>query len=160
MPIQKLTSADVYRSVRTIVGPWCKSNAFKRGSSGLLSYFAPVGQNNLVFWFQVSRDGWDDYAGSKFVVEFQLSEDPRPGTPSGFRQRIPYFLTEFELARIRQIQNSVIASLPKPPQSHFALSISAEVSAWYLERFKPISEPYRSTSDILIYGSAIISSIM
>lgn len=26
----------------------------------------------LLFWCQISRDGWDQYAGAKLTVEFQL----------------------------------------------------------------------------------------
>lgn len=144
----KLKSTDVYREIRTVIGPWCRANGFKRKPGGMLAYVKLVGTNYLVFWFQVSLDGWDDYAGSKFIVEFQLSDSQTSGSPSGFRARIPRFLKEIEFARIRHIQDSVIASLPKPPTDHPALMINPETSTWYLKKFKPIAENYDSMSDI------------
>jgi len=114
----------------------------------MLAYAKRIDGKNLVFWFQVSRSGWDDYAGSQFVVEFQLSESEKPGAVGGFRQRLPHFLTESELARVRQMQNAVIASLPQPPRGHAALLMGEQIATWYLRKFAPVSEVYHSKIDI------------
>lgn len=155
MLVQKLKSTDVYRKMRDVVGPWCKANGFKRGKSGLLSYVKPVGEEFLAFWFQVTQRGWDDYTGSAFIVEFQLSPEPDLYSLRGPRRRLPELLTEMDLARVRHMQNAVIADLPQPPSDHPVLAMGPEVAEWFLEKFKPLSESYTTNSDIwLRYHSA------
>jgi hypothetical protein len=69
-------STDAYRVIRPVIAPWCKAEGFSRTPGGMLGWQRRQAEEHLVFWFQCSRDGWDDYAGSKFIVEFQLSEEP------------------------------------------------------------------------------------
>jgi hypothetical protein len=146
--MHKLKSTDAYREIRTVVGPWCKANGFKRGKSGL-SYAKPIGEKHLLFWFQVTRNGWDDYSGSAFIVEFQLSSSPNVGAIQGIRRRLPHFLAEIDLARVRQMENSVVASLPRPPRDHPVLTqMGRDVAEWFLQKFKPRSQSYTTSSDI------------
>src|SRR5207247_10335221 len=71
---RELKSTDVYKEIRRVIGPWAKKQGFTRTTSGMLGWKRPLGNEHLVFWFQCSQSGWDDYAGSKFTVEFQRSE--------------------------------------------------------------------------------------
>jgi hypothetical protein len=147
--VNKLKSTDVYREMRGVVGPWSKANGYKRGKTGVLSYTKTIGDKHLWFWFQTTQSGWEDYSGSAFIVELQLSSDPTLYSLRGSRHRLPRLSTELDLARVRQTQNSVIADLPHPPRDHPILAtMGADIAAWYLQQFRPISEPYTTQSDI------------
>ncbi len=108
-----------------------------------------------MLWFQVSRDGWDAYAGSKFVVELQRSDSSEPGAPSSARARLAKFLTDGQRSEAWRIQSQVIASLSCPPPTHPVLHVSPDVTRWYLEKFEPLRGAYGSDDDLwLRYAQA------
>ena len=83
----------------------------------MLCYVRPQDTRFVFFWFQCSEDGWDAYAGSKFVIEFQFSTADRSGAYDDdcVRNRLPHFLDETDLERLRQMQNCVVGKLTLPP---------------------------------------------
>ena len=104
---------------------------------------------------QVSRDGWDAYAGSKFVVELQRSDSPDPGAPSSARARLATFLADDQRSEAWRIQSQVIASLSRPPRTHPALHVSPDVTRWYLEKFEALRNAYGPSDDLwLRYAKA------
>jgi hypothetical protein len=107
-----MKSLEVYAAIRDGLGPSLKSLGFRR-EKAFISWSREHERQQTVLWCQVSRDGWDDYAGSKFVVEFQRSNSPEPGAPSSARARLAKFLTEDQRAEARRIQSQVIASLSR-----------------------------------------------
>ena len=115
-----------------------------------MGWYKQVGDRYVVFWLQCSQDGWDTYAGSKFVVEFQFSPSATIGAAGVgcVRERLPHFLSEAELNRARELQNRVIAKLQRPPSDYFVLQMETRVVNWYLEKFEPVHQPYKSTDDI------------
>ncbi|MCM3869834.1 MAG: hypothetical protein ND895_03905 [Pyrinomonadaceae bacterium] len=144
-----MKSTEVYSIVRNILASWCKEHGFRRTGGGMLGWYRPIGDRFILFWFQVSRDGWDEYTGSKFIVEFQISDEPQIG--SGHhdqRWRLPKFLTGDQLELIRQLQNRVIAKLEKPNRDYHIFQMPDNVVDWYLAKFKPIGERYSRTDDI------------
>ena len=145
-----MQSTEAYRVVREVVGPWCRVQGFRRTKSAFPGWYKPVTDRFLVFWFQCDKRGWDNFAGSKFTVEFQLGSEPGIGTMrvGENRKRLPQFLDNKELEKMREIQNNVILRLRRPPSNHPALHISPEISAVYLEKFKPDTKPYKSSDDI------------
>ncbi|MCI0631607.1 MAG: hypothetical protein L0Y44_13235 [Phycisphaerales bacterium] len=143
-----MKSTEVYKLIREVIGPWCKEQGFKRTTGGMLGWHRPHADQQLVFWFQCSQDGWDPYTGSKFILEFQVAGDPQPGASGARRYRLPYFLSEAELEEVRAIQNSVIAGLPPPPKDYYVFGLGAATSEWYRGKFQPVPEPYRNQDDI------------
>jgi hypothetical protein len=141
-----MKSAEVYGIIRNAVGPWCKANGFKRAKS-MLGWSKPYRDRFLVFWFQCSRDGWDPFAGSKFVVEFQLDSISEPGG-GGDRHRLSHFLDPEQLERVKGHQNAVIAKLRKPSPDYFILQMEERVRDWYLGQFTPLSEAPSNQSDV------------
>jgi len=113
----------------------------------MLGWYKQVHGDILLFWFQYSGDGWDTYAGSKFIVEFQLASEPYIGVGKN-RKRLPCFLNDKQLDEMRGIQNEIIARLSNPPPNHPTLHISADISQLYLAKFKPITEPYKNADDV------------
>ena len=142
-------STEVYRTARQVLASWCKEHGFGRNKGGMLGWYKPIGEKFIVFWFQVSQDGWDEYAGSKFVVEFQISDKPIIGAgESNRRWRLPKFLNEDELETVRSVQNAVIAKLKKPSQSYFILQLPDDVVSRYLAKFERVVKQYHPTDDI------------
>src|ERR1035437_6130046 len=142
-----MESPEVYSQLKSELTPWFKAAGFKR-AKGLLGWSRPHSDAHIVVWCQISQDGWDPYAGSKFVMEFQRSSELIIGNHHARRQRIASFLTPATREEVRRIQNATIASLHCAPESHPALHVSQQVTDWYLEKFKLVSEPYAEKQDI------------
>ena len=142
-----MKSPEVYAALREELVPLLKSLGFKR-EKALLSWSRQHGGQYTVLWCQVSRDGWDRYAGSQFVVEFQRSDSPEAGAPSTTRARLVKLLTDDLRAEAWRLQSGVIADLSRPPRSHPTLNISPEVTRWYLEKFEPLRGQYSPSDDL------------
>lgn len=142
-----MKSPEVYSQLKSELSAWFKSTEFQR-IKGLLGWSRPHGAAHVVVWFQVSQDGWDPYTGSKFIVELQRSIEPIVGSKSTHRQRLASFLSQEGREQLRSIQNKVIATLQRPPRDYPKLHISPEVTDWYLNQFKLITEPYPERHDI------------
>ncbi len=141
-----MRSTDVYRTARQILAPWCKARGFKRAKTGMLGWYELTDSGYLTFWLQVSQDGWDAYAGSEFTVELQMSDQAVVGTGQ-IRRRLFDLLTDHELRRATDLQNTVIAKLKRPPPEYDVLHISQEIAEWNLRKFEPTSEPYTRWDD-------------
>ena len=142
-----MKSPEVYAAIRDGLGPLLKSVGFKR-EKAFLSWSSHRDGRYTVLWCQVSRDGWDDYAGSKFVVEFQRSESSEVGAPSSARVRLGKFLTDEQRVEFRRIQGQVVGDLSRPPSTHPMLHVSPEVTRWYLEKFEPLEAAYDPSEDL------------
>jgi len=142
-----MKSTEVYALLKSELGPWFKASGFKRADS-FLSWSRPHGELHITVWCQVSRDGWDDYAGSKFVVEFQLAREPIVGAGAKRRQRLASLLTAEQREYARRIENNVISSLKKPPKTHPTLHVSPHVTQWYLAKYDAVAAPYPDGHDL------------
>jgi hypothetical protein len=143
----EVKSTEVYGVLEQELSPVLKPFGFKRGNS-FLSWFRVNNGMYTVLWCQVSRDGWDDYAGSQFTVEFQRSSESEAGSLSRWRMRVAKLLSEDEREEVWRIQDSVIASLRRPPRNHPTFSVSPEVAKWYLAKFDKPSRQYDQGDDI------------
>jgi hypothetical protein len=147
-----MKSPEVYAALKDQLAPLFQAAGFKRAKA-TLSWAQPQQNSHLVVWFQVSQDGWDSYAGSKFTVEFQLSNEAIVGARHIHRQRFPTMLDASGREEIRTIQNKVIASLRYPPPHHPPMQVS-DLRSWYLQKFQKLDQPYGDRDDIwLRYGS-------
>jgi hypothetical protein len=147
-----MKSQLVYSELRDRLNPLFKANGFKR-SKTMLSWVRPHRELFLGAWCQVSHDGWDEYAGSKFVVEFQAGHEPTIGC-SIRRARIGKLLSDSDRETIRAIQNNVIAKLTRPHKDHGLLHAGEDIRACYLKKFDPVERPYQQSDDIWFrYGS-------
>jgi hypothetical protein len=140
--LEHMKAREVYKRLREEIGPWARAEGFKRTRT-MLSWCRSRGKDCCVFWFQISRDGWDKYAGSKFTVEIQRSPQPHVGEVRAFRERLGAMLDESSREEARKIQNKIIASLPKPPRTHLLAD-----DPWYLEKFDPVLQPYTWQDDL------------
>lgn len=148
-----MKAAEVYALVKSDLGPWFKSAGFRR-AEGFLSWCRSRGDAYTVVWFQVSRDGWDAYAGSKFVVTFQRSPEPVPGAIQSRSARLADLLRHDAREELRALQNAVITGLVHPPDSHPALHVSESATRWYRKKFLPDTEPYSDRDDVWLRYAA------
>lgn len=148
-----MKSTELYALLRSDLGSWFKSADFKR-AKGFLSWSRSRGGASTVVWFQASQDGWDAFAGSKFVVEFQRSAEPVPGAHPARRMRMAGLLSATAREEMRALNNSVIASLTPPPDSHHALHVSESVTVWYRKKFVLDALPYSDRDDVWLRYAA------
>lgn len=142
-----MKSIEVYRIAREAFTPWCTAAGFCQTKSNMPGWYKHTDAGYLIFWLQVSQDSWDPYAGSKFVVEFQLAERPEIGHGQ-LRLRLPQLLSDPELEEVRRMQNLVIAKLSIPPMDYYAWHINEDVSEAYRRKFEPVAEPYTRSDDV------------
>ena len=149
-----MKSTELYAILRQEVGPWAKEEGFRRAKA-MLSWWRPYGDLFVVFWFQAWQHGWDNYAGSKFTVEFQIGPEPAVGWFEIRRARLPRLLDEQAREVLRLRQNEVISALPRPPANHPFLHAPGNVPHYYLSQFDTVDRPYAADFDIwLRYYSA------
>lgn len=141
-----MKSTEVYRLLRTRLAPASKALGMRRATGGMLGWTRATGATHLTCWCQCSQEGWDPYAGSQFTMEFQRSDDPRPGTGRA-RQRFGGLLADGDREAVRRVQNQVIAALPPPPRDHPLLA-DPRLRSYYAIRFVPIAAPYAASDDI------------
>jgi hypothetical protein len=142
-----MKSTAVYASIKSELVPLFKSLGFSR-EKALLSWARKQNGLHTVLWCQVSRDGWDVYAGSKFVVELQRSESPEVGARSTTRARMAKLLTDEQRGEVWRLQNQVISDLVRPPETYPTLHVSPEVTKWYLNKFDLVPARYRADDDV------------
>ena len=143
-----MKSTEVYKEINKIIFPNLKSNGFKKTKSGMLGFYKQLKEFYLVIWFQCSQDGFDQFAGSKFIVEIQVSKTNEIGTASIVRKRIPFFLKEIDFDNIVRIENEIKDKLQKPPKSYFIFSLPENIQTWYKKKFEKATTKYNNSSDI------------
>lgn len=143
-----MKSTEVYRVINKIIFPELKRLGFKKTKSGMLGFFKQLKEHYLVCWFQCSQDGFDAYAGSKFVFEVQISKTNDIGAPSVFRNRIPFFLTVEDLAKVTVLENKVKDKLRLPPSNHYIFGMDENIQRWYKKKFEKVDNNYTNSSDI------------
>lgn len=142
-----MKSQQLYSALREHLAPVFKANGFKRTKT-MLSWVRPRGELYIGVWCQADQRGWDTYAGSKFVVEFQLGHEPLIGWNTVCRQRISRMLSAAEREEVRTIQNEVIAALRRPPENYPLLNVCEQVTTIYLNKFTSVDQPYWEADDI------------
>jgi len=143
-----MKSTEVYKEINKIIFPNLKSNGFKKTKSGMLGFYKQLKEFYLVIWFQCSQDGFDQFAGSKFIVEIQISKTNEIGTASIIRERIPFFLKENDFENIVRVENEIKDKLQKPPNTYFIFSLPKNVQNWYKKKFEKTTTIYNKSSDI------------
>ena len=143
-----MKSREVYQEINKIIFPNLKSNGFKKTKGGMLGFYKQLKEYYLVIWFQCSQYGFDQLAGSKFIVEIQISETNEMGNPSIVRERIPFFLTEKDFENIVRVENEIKYKLQKPLKTHYIFSLTDNIKNWYKKKFKKAIIKYNNKSDI------------
>jgi hypothetical protein len=142
-----LSSRHAYGILRESVSQRCKAAGFGRIRGAMLGYWRAREDLYDVFWFQVSQDGWDRWAGSKFTLELQRGPAPEPGA-GRTRVRFGLLLSEGERALARELQNRVIAKLHPPPAGHDVYGMAETVRRHYLSKFDLLRTPLREREDL------------
>lgn len=148
----KVTSKDMYGILRDALAPGLKAAGFKRTSGGMLGWYKPVDGRYLSFWFQCDRYGWFQDFGSKFTLELQMADDPRPACGGLLdRKRFATFLSDAELELVRALNNDVLRSLPAPSPDNPVLLLGEEEQKRFMSGYQPHVEPYVAGQDVWLH---------
>lgn len=151
-----MKATELYRALAKELGPWLTERGFKKRRGSPLAFQRVVGGKYHSVWFQCDKRGWDAYTGSRFFVNFSVSDSPALDSVDRREERLNFFLTDAELERARDYRDTVVARIPRPPASYFetlrAHSIKfskepAELMAAVRAQFEPESIPYRRHQD-------------
>lgn len=148
----KVTSKDMYGILREALAPGLKRAGFKRTSGGTLGWYKPVDRRYVSCWFQCDRYGWFQDYGSKFTLELQVADDPRPAYGGLLdRQRFATFLTDAELELVRALNNDVIRSLPAPSPDNPVLFLGEEEQKRFMSGYQPHVARYVAGQDVWLH---------
>jgi hypothetical protein len=145
-------AGELHRMARQRLKLFFKYHGFKRTpETANASWYKHVGDEYVIVTFQPSpaHDPWG-YTGSKFVVNFERSQQPFWGTAPGhgaYRNRLANLLDNDQRERLRQIQNSTMAEIGPPPPEHLE-RLPEELRAYELKQIEPAREPYGAHEDV------------
>lgn len=153
-----MKAAEVYRLVATELGPSLVGRGFKKLRGSRLAFQRVVRNTYQTVWFQCDKYGWDPHSGSRFFVNFTVSESPTFDTLGRHDERLFFFLTDAELAGARDFRDAVVARIPRPPASYFETfqaecdrrnpANAAGLMAAIRAQFEPEPTPYRRHQDV------------
>ena len=153
-----MKAAEVYRLLAAELRDPLLARGFKKVRGSRLAFQRLVQGTYQTVWFQCDKHGWDSFAGSRFFANFTTRDTPTYDTPGRHDQGLFFFLTDAELAGARDFRDSVVARIPRPPASYFAMfeaelerrnSSDAEgLMATIRAQFEPESTPYRRHQDV------------
>ena len=156
-----MKARDLYRMLDSELRPYMTELGFKKTRASRLTYQRNVDGKYQSVWFQCDKWGWDAYAGSKFYVNFTVSQTEDVEGVVRREERLNYFLTDDELVRAREFRDEIVAKIPKPPDSYFkemqaafsktAGKESAMSLIWAVRnQFEPEEIPYSRDGDFAL----------
>jgi hypothetical protein len=116
---------------------------------------------------QARQSGWDRYAGSLFVVEFEISDTPKLDT-GWHRRRLWRVLAEKDRDVFHQLNNLVAVTLPHPDPG-FISALTPQAAEWYKKAFDPSPMPqpgddvwfrYYDQDDATAWGHLIAAAVV
>lgn len=134
-------SKDLVDVLRGELGPWLKEEGFKR--LGSQAWIAPRGAEHVIVAVQCSQRGWENRSGNKFVVELELSREPRRATGYG-RNRLWSLLDELSRHEVLKINSLVAQTLPEPDM-RFLKELDPSTREHYLGWFAPSPQTIEDT---------------
>jgi hypothetical protein len=145
---------DVYRLLAIELDAVAHAQGFRKIRGSRLAYQRATAGAYQTIWFQCDRQGWDQYAGSRFFANFTVST-ARTYDVGGRHEGLFYFLSDTELEGARDFRDSVVRRIPRPPESYFEMlreqfaryPDGSEMVAALRAQFEPEPIPYRRNQD-------------
>jgi len=154
-----MRAAELYRLLHGELGAWFREHGFARRRGARLAYQRQRRDLYETVWFQCDKHGWDHYAGSSFSANFSVTADPDPESVRRRDERLNAFLTDGELDIARAYRDTIVARIPKQPESYFQMleaqfgkSVKDPVPlvAALRAQFEPEPIPYRRHQDFML----------
>ena len=143
-----MKSTEVYKIINLIIKDDFKALGYKKTKGGMLGFYKQINKLYVIFWFQCSQSAFNFYTGSKFTIEFQLSETDGIGSEAIERHRISHYLTQEELQYITKKENEIRKNMKKPPSNYSLLNMSDDIKKWFMKNYGPIRDVYNNDTDI------------
>jgi hypothetical protein len=161
---------DIHAAIRDALDPVVRPLGYVGTKGRAAGWSLKENRGRLFFQFQLQPKATDSYAGGEFTIEFERTLGEGQGRALSGRARFDQLTTSAELETVLAHQNEVIASLPRPPESHVA-SYPEFLRDTYLQWFEPLSTfspgdlwlRYRSLDDVrgwLQLISGILPSVL
>jgi hypothetical protein len=147
-----IRAAEVYSILKAALGPTLKAAGFKRSKLWTFAWSRSTDEGELAFWFQCDHYGWMRELGSRFTLEFQLSDDANSLSNNlGKRERYAAFLSDDDLETVRLLNNKVFESLPDLSPGNPVLAIREDLREALLRTYSSRSEPYGRNEDVWLH---------
>ena len=140
IPLQLPAAPDIHAVIRDALDPVVRPLGYVGTKGRAAGWSLKEDRGRLFVQFQLQPKATDSYAGGEFVVEFEHTLGEGQGRAFSGRARFDQLTTSAELETILAHQNKVIASLPRPPESHVASypeSLRDTYSGWFEPQGKP-----------------------
>ena len=116
---EKMKSTEVYKIINLIIKDDFKALGYKKTKGGMLGFYKQINKLYVIFWFQCSQSAFNFYTGSKFTIEFHLSET-----------------------------DEIRKNMKKPPSNYSLLNMSDDIKKWFMKNYEPIRDVYNNDTDI------------
>jgi hypothetical protein len=147
-----VTSRELYSLLRERIAPGLKQLGYKRLTGAMLGWTRPFGTEHLAFWFQCDRYGYMQDFGSSFTIEFQVSADTKFASGDLLRrERFHTLLSPEDLELVRELNNSVLSSLPEPGPSNPLHHVAPQLRESFVQAYLPEPTPYDRARDIWLH---------
>jgi len=147
-----IRAEELYSALKAALAPPLKTAGFKRSKIWTLAWSRRTDKGELAFWFQCDHYGWMRELGSRFTLEFQLSEDANALSNNlQKRERYASFLPDGDLETIRRLNNQVLEALPPLSSDNPVAAIPEHLRTALLAAYAPRSEPYGRNEDVWLH---------
>lgn len=130
-------AADVYALVRARIDPTVGPLGYLREKAGPPTWGQGKSANpTTAFWAQVNPKAIDPFSGGELLFEFERKVGGRTAAKLSGRARLDQLLDKSQMLQVITYQNSVIASMPRPPMSQIQ-AYPESLREMYLREFEP-----------------------
>lgn len=149
----KVSSKDLYGTLRAQLAPVMKKAGFKRLQTGKLGWYRPEGNRYAMVLVQCDKWGWFPAFGSKFSLEFELGTEPSIGSCSSVDLMWSFgrLLAPEEREMVRVINNGVLESLPPPQSSDTFQAMGEDWQKMFLLDYQIRVQPYSENELIWLH---------
>jgi hypothetical protein len=141
-------STEVYRALRTALGPWFKEHGWRRRAGSELGWERGTPESGIRIWFRVNAWGSGPTGGNSFYGCVET------GTHTIRQRDISYCLMEDERDALRKIQNVINARRPSTEELEQWMGEDSEIGQHTRDmyrQFDPGEKPYRP-GDLVTFG--------
>lgn len=150
--IVSVKSRELYSVLRANLGPQLASQGFRLARSGTLTYERRTDSWQVRLHFQCDKWGWDKDWGSKFTLNVVVQTiDEHPGATQHRGGRFFHLLAPISRETVRELNNSVVSSLPGALKNAFVTIPDDEGNQVLIIGEKPALAPYFPGWDIWLH---------
>jgi hypothetical protein len=137
------------------LAPWFRERGFASAKDphhrATWGWTRPEAAAHFNIWWQGDKYPFDAFTGSKFVLEFEISHEIKPGYSDFFadRSRLNPLLNDDERSKLLELQNQVIGRLQMPTDEEYVKIYGfPPFHPMFEKQFAPVTQSYRPQEDV------------